>query len=284
MTRWSGWSWRFREDDFRVLSAEGPLAGAASRTGRSRTRSWRLSTTAPSASSASRASPARTPSRRRAPTPYPNPPHPPRRSSLIFERGAKAAGLHPFPVPIAINSGSVRRARRLHLGRRLPGLRLRDPRQSHFAVRLHPARARHREGSICARRARVFELSVGKDGRVRERRAISTRRAASRRCAPAHFVVSAARSARPTCCCSPARGAFRDGLANSSGLVGRHLTMHHHAAVRLVMDEPALGVTGIDGLPRGRRLARERSEARLHPRRRGRPRSTPSRASRSATP
>jgi choline dehydrogenase-like flavoprotein len=29
MTRWSGWSWRFREDDFRVLSAEGPLAGAA---------------------------------------------------------------------------------------------------------------------------------------------------------------------------------------------------------------------------------------------------------------
>jgi hypothetical protein len=41
-------------------------------------------------------------------------------------------------------------------------------------------------------------------------------------------------------------GRFPEGLANSSGLVGRHLTMHHHAAVRLVMDEPALGVTGIE--------------------------------------
>jgi choline dehydrogenase-like flavoprotein len=41
-------------------------------------------------------------------------------------------------------------------------------------------------------------------------------------------------------------GRFPQGLANSSGLVGRHLTFHHHAAVRLVMDEPMLGVTGIE--------------------------------------
>ena len=41
-------------------------------------------------------------------------------------------------------------------------------------------------------------------------------------------------------------GRFPDGLANSSGLVGRNLTFHHHAAARLVMDEPMLGVTGIE--------------------------------------
>ena len=29
MTHWAAWSWRFRPDDFKVLSTEGPLAGAS---------------------------------------------------------------------------------------------------------------------------------------------------------------------------------------------------------------------------------------------------------------
>ena len=29
MTHWSAWSWRFRPDDFRVLSADGAVAGAS---------------------------------------------------------------------------------------------------------------------------------------------------------------------------------------------------------------------------------------------------------------
>ena len=39
---------------------------------------------------------------------------------------------------------------------------------------------------------------------------------------------------------------FPDGLANSSGLVGCNLLLHHHAAVRFLVDEPTLAVTGIE--------------------------------------
>jgi choline dehydrogenase-like flavoprotein len=244
MTRWSGWSWRFREDDFRVLSTHGPVAGAA-------LADWPVSYAelAPwydlaerefGVSGVAGANPFSPPRS----GPFPNPPHPPRRSSLIFEQGAKSAGLHPFPVPIAINPAPFAGRAGCTWGGACQG----------FGCAIH---AKATSLSVCIPRAlatgrldlrapaRVFELPVGADGRVRGARYLDAE-GREQEVRARHTIVSGGAIGSPHLLLLSRSGRFPDGLANSSGLVGRHLTMHHHAAVRLVMDEPALGVTGIE--------------------------------------
>jgi choline dehydrogenase-like flavoprotein len=244
MTRWSGWSWRFREDDFRVLSSEGPLAGAA-------LADWPFgyAELAPCYDRAERefgvsglagSNPFAPP---RA-GPYPNPPHPPRRSSLVFEQGAKRAGLHPFPVPIAINPAPFGGRAGCTWGGACQG----------FGCAIH---AKASSFSVCIPRAlatgrldlrapaRVFELPVGPDGRVRGARYLDAQ-GREQEVRARHVIVSGGAIGSAHLLLLSRSGRFPHGLANSSGLVGRHLTFHHHAAVRLVMDEPMLGVTGIE--------------------------------------
>jgi hypothetical protein len=43
--------------------------------------------------------------------PYPMPPLPVKSSGVLFERGARKLGLHPFPRPMAINSVLYKAAR-----------------------------------------------------------------------------------------------------------------------------------------------------------------------------
>ena len=244
MTRWSGWSWRFREDDFRVLSAEGPVPGAA-------LADWPVAYAElePFYARAERefgvsglagANPFAPPRS----GPYPNPPHPPRLSSLIFERGAKRAGLHPFPVPIAINPQPYGGRAGCTWGGACQG----------FGCMIH---AKATSLSVCIPRAqktgrldlrapaRVFELSVGPDGRVRGARYLDAQ-GHEQEVRARYFVVSGGAMGSPHLLLLSRSGRFPNGLANSSGLVGRHLMFHHHAAARLVMDEPAFGVTGIE--------------------------------------
>ena len=244
MTRWSGWSWRFREDDFRVLSTEGAVAGAS-------LADWPVSYAElePYYARAEREfgvsgvagsnpfSPPRS-------GPYPNLPHPPRRSSLVFERGAKAAGLHPFPVPIAINPQPFQGRAGCTWGGACQG----------FGCAIH---AKATSLSVCIPRAlasgrldlraqaRVFELTIGPDGRVRGARYLDAENR-EQEVRARHFVVAGGALGSPLLLLMSRSGKFPDGLANASGLVGRNLTFHHHAAVRLVMDEPMLGVTGIE--------------------------------------
>jgi choline dehydrogenase-like flavoprotein len=244
MTRWSGWSWRFREDDFRVLSHEGQVSGAA-------LADWPVTYAElePFYARAEREfgvsgvagsnpfAPLRS-------TPYPNPPHPPRRSSLVFERGAKRAGLHPFPLPIAINPHGYGGRSGCTWGGTCQGFGCAiHAKASSFSVCLPRARA---SGRLDLRApARVFELPVGKDGRVlgaRYRDAEGREQEVRAR----HVIVSCGAIGSPHLLLLSASSRFPHGLANSSGLVGRHLTFHHHAAARLLLDEPALGVTGIE--------------------------------------
>jgi choline dehydrogenase-like flavoprotein len=93
--------------------------------------------------------------------------------------------------------------------------------------------------------ARVFDLPVGEDGRMRGARYLDAE-GREQEVRARHVVVSAGAMGSPHLLLLSRSGKFPNGLANSSGLVGRNLTFHHHAAARLVMDEPALGVTGIE--------------------------------------
>jgi choline dehydrogenase-like flavoprotein len=104
MTHWAGWSWRFRPDDFKVLSTDGLLAGASladwpitydelepfyERA------EWEFGVSGDAA-----ANPFGAPRKKG----YPNPAHPGRTSSARFAAAARKLGHHPFPTPMAINS------------------------------------------------------------------------------------------------------------------------------------------------------------------------------------
>jgi choline dehydrogenase-like flavoprotein len=104
MTHWSGWSWRFRPDEFRVLSEDGPVAGAS-------LADWPITyeELAPwyekaewdfGVAGSAGWNPFEGPRAR----PYPNPAHPNRAAATAFARGAVSQGYQPFPVPVAINS------------------------------------------------------------------------------------------------------------------------------------------------------------------------------------
>ncbi|MEE9608191.1 MAG: GMC family oxidoreductase [Myxococcota bacterium] len=244
MTRWAGWSWRYREDDFAVLSKEGPVAGAS-------LADWPVSyrQLEPHYQRAERefgvagragANPFEPPRG----SDYPNPPHPDRRSSRIFAAGAGALGYHPFPLPVAINPREFDGRARCVYGGACQG----------FGCPIH---AKATSLSVCIPRARasgrldlraeafVFELPVGEDGRVRGARYFD--RHGKEQEVRARQVVLAGNAVGSAHLLLLSRsGAFPDGLANSSGLVGRNLMLHHHAAVRFTTDQLARGVTGIE--------------------------------------
>src|SRR4029077_15944339 len=105
-THWAAWSWRFRPDDFRVLTTEGSLAGASLADwpityddmepvdGRAE---WEFGV-----SGDAEGNPFGAPRKKG----YPNPAHPPRVASARVTAAAKKLGYHPFPTPVAINSRS----------------------------------------------------------------------------------------------------------------------------------------------------------------------------------
>jgi choline dehydrogenase-like flavoprotein len=244
MTRWSGWSWRFREDDFRVLSTEGPLAGAS-------LADWPLSY-AELELWYTRAERDFGVAGRRGANPfappqgseYPNPPHPARRSSRIFQRGAAKLGYQPFPLPVAINPHGYGGRSGCTWGGACQGYGCAvHAKASSLSVCIPRARA---TGRLDLRaNAKVFELPLGPDGRVTGARYLDelghTHEVRARR-----VVVSCSAIGSPQLLLLSTSGSFPQGLANSSGLVGRNLMLHHHAAIRFLVDEPALGVTGIE--------------------------------------
>ncbi|MGH0035813.1 MAG: GMC family oxidoreductase [Myxococcota bacterium] len=244
MIRWSGWSWRFRPDDFRVLSTEGALAGAA-------LADWPFAyeELAPFYERAERAlgvsgvagaNPFESPRT----GPYPNPPHSPRSSSLAFARGAAAHGLHAFPLPVAINPQPFDGRTACTRGGACQGFGCPiHARASSVSVFLPRARATGRLDLRAG--AEVVEIPVGADGRATGARYLDDAGALhevrARRVVLAGNAVGSARLLLMS-----TSGAFPHGLANSSGLVGRHLMLHHHAVVRFRTSEPTRSVTGIE--------------------------------------
>lgn len=244
MIRWSGWSWRFRPDDFRVRSSEGPVAGAS-------LADWPLSYVElePFYMKAERdfgvsGAAGANPFEGKRSAGYPNPPHPDRRSSRIFQAGAAALGYHPFPLPVAINPAAHAGRAGCMNGGTCQGFGCPvHAKASSFSVSLPRALA---TGRLDLRPdAEVVELPVSKAGRVLGARYLD-----------ASGGLQEVRARRVIVCCNAVEsarllllsssGRFPDGLANASGLVGRNLMFHHHAAVRFRVDARSLAMTGIE--------------------------------------
>jgi choline dehydrogenase-like flavoprotein len=226
--------WRFREVDFEERSRLGPIAGTGFADWPIRyaelepyyTRvDWEIGV-----SGLAGAHPFEPPRSR----PYPMPPLPVKSSGVLFERGARKLGLHPFPAPMAINSVPYRgRAACVHCGF-CHGFACEVGAKSATLFNMIPeaeatGRCELRALSYAAR----IDLDAGGrasgvtyfDARGRERRQ------------RARAVVLAANGAEtPRLLLNSASARFPEGLANSSGLVGRYLMFNYAARVGAVFE------------------------------------------------
>jgi choline dehydrogenase-like flavoprotein len=243
MTHWAAWSWRFLPDDFRVLSTEGPVAGAS-------LADWPIGydDIEPfyqraewdfGVSGDANGNPFGAP-RKRA---FPNPPHPGRTASYRVMQAAKKLGYHPFPTPVAINSRAYgSRPECVHGGACLGYGCPIGAKATTLSVCIPKALA---TGRLDLRpHATAREITLGKDGRARSVKYLDRQGKEQEVLARAVVVAGNAIGTAHLLLMSTS-GSFPQGLANSSGLVGRNLTLHHIAGVAFTVDEPARSYTGL---------------------------------------
>ena len=268
MTHWSAWSWRFRPDELRVLSHDGPLAGAS-------LADWPFpyDEIEPfyekaewdfGVSGSAYANPFGAPRKKD----YPNPPHPERVSSRrVRARRARSSATIRSRCPVAINSRAVRRPPAVHVRRRL--LRLRLPGAA-------PRRRRSRSafpkalatGKLDLRAERRRARDHRREGRPRAAAsATSTRPERSTRSAPSSIVVSRQLDRLVAPPADVEVGSFPHGPRQLERARREEPHVPHRAGGRL-HDRRAGARHDRHQRPRRRRRpAPERSEARLHPRR-----------------
>jgi choline dehydrogenase-like flavoprotein len=224
----SALAWRFRESDFRVLSEDGPIDGAA-------LADWPITYAEMEpyydeaerligVSGAARLNPFEPPRQRE----YPLPPVPRNSAGAILERGARALGLHPFPTPLAILSRDFDgRSRCMAKGfcstygcsNGARGSTL----ETFLPKGLATGRLELRPGSFVSRvvtdaGGRVTGVEyVGRDGALQYQ-------------AAAIVILAAGGVETPRLLLNSASGRSPDGLANGSGLVGRNFMLHSPGA------------------------------------------------------
>jgi choline dehydrogenase-like flavoprotein len=226
--------WRFHEVDFNERSRLGPIAGTgfddwpisyAELEPYYTKVEWEIGV-----SGLAGASPFDPPRTR----PYPMPPLPVKSSGVLLERGARKLGLHPFPAPMAINSQSYRgRPACINCGF-CHGFACEVQAKSSTLFNMIPeaeatGRCEIRAGSYVVR---VDTNAAGRatgvaylDARGRER--FQKARA---------VVVSANGAETPRLLLASASARFPDGLANSSGMVGKHLMFNYSARVSALFE------------------------------------------------
>ena len=221
--------WRFHEIDFRERSVLGPIAGTAFA-------DWPISYAELEpyytkvdweigVSGLAGACPNDPPRSK----PYPMPPLPVKSSGVLFERGAKKLGLHPFPAPMAIASVPYRgRPGCVHCGFCMGFGCEAMAKSSTLYTTIPEAEATGR----CEVRARsyVFRVPTDDSNRVTGVHYFDAER--RERFQKARAVVlsaNGAETARLLLASESAR--FPQGLANSSGLVGKHLMFNTYSQV-----------------------------------------------------
>ncbi|MEE8175752.1 MAG: GMC family oxidoreductase, partial [Gemmatimonadota bacterium] len=245
MAQWAGLSWRFRSDEFRVLSVEGPMPGASladwpidyeELEPYYERAEWEYGVAGDAA-----ANPYGAPRRRG----YPNPSVPDRTASLRLARGATRLGYRPFPAPMAINSRPYRGRPACTYGGACSGYGCPiGARGTPLSVSLPKA---HKTGLLDLRpNSLAFQIELGRDGRARSVRYLDQERREEREVFARHIIVAGNAIGTPHLLLLSRSASFPDGLANSSGLVGRNLMFHVLVQVSFTIDEPALGFTGLE--------------------------------------
>lgn len=168
--------------------------------------------------------------------PYPMPPLPIKSSGVLFEKGARALGLHPQPTPMAINSQPYRnRAACQHCGWCLGFFCEYGAKSTSMVAMLPVAEATGR----CEIRPESYVGRVETNAAGRATGVTYFDRDGNEQFQPAGAVVLCANGAEtPRLLLNSATSRFPDGLANSSGAVGRYLMFNGNWGASGLFDHP----------------------------------------------
>jgi len=168
--------------------------------------------------------------------PYPVPPLPVTSSGVLLEKGARKLGLHPQPAPMAILSRPHNnRPACMHCGFCMGYGCEANAKSSTLAAMIPLAEATGR----CEIRplSTVFRIETNEHGRVSEVAYLDA--AGAQHAQRAKAVIVAANGAEtPRLLLLSESPRFPQGLANSSGLVGKYLMPNGHSLVQGIFDEP----------------------------------------------
>jgi choline dehydrogenase-like flavoprotein len=168
--------------------------------------------------------------------PYPMPPLPVKSSGVLFERGARKLGLHPFPAPMAINSVFYKGRPPCAQCGLCGGFGCEVMAKSSSVWTVIPeAEATGR----CEVRSEsyVFRIGMNKDGRATGVHYFDKNKQEQFQNARA-VVVCANGAETPKLLLNSAPDGSKDGLANSSGAVGRHLMFNKGGGVQARFEHP----------------------------------------------
>ena len=166
--------------------------------------------------------------------PYPMPPLPVKSSGALLERGARTLGLHPFPAPMAIVSRPFRgRPACVNCGFCMGfGCEVRAKSTALYTM-IPEAEATGR----CEVRPESYVFHVETDNRGRATGVRYFDRDKHEHFQKARAVVLSANGAEtPRLLLNSTSARFPQGLANSSGLVGKHLMFNQGAGVHAVFE------------------------------------------------
>lgn len=166
--------------------------------------------------------------------PYPMPPLPVKSSGVVFERGARKLGLHPFPAPMAIASQAFRgRPGCINCGFCMGfGCEV-GAKSSSLYTAIPDAEATGR----CEIRANSYVFRIDTDKRKRATGVAYFDQDRKEQFQRAKAVVVCANGAEtPRLLLNSHSSQFPDGLANSSGYVGKYLMFNQGADVHAVFE------------------------------------------------
>ena len=168
--------------------------------------------------------------------PYPVPPLPVKSSGVLFEQGARAIGLHPQAAPMAILSEPHNgRPACIHCGFCMGFGCEANAKSSTLASMIPEAEASGR----CEIRplSTVFKIETNEQGRVTE--VVYLDSDGQQQAQKARAVVLAANGAEtPRLLFLSESGRWPDGLANSSGIVGKYLMGNGHSVTQAAFEHP----------------------------------------------
>jgi choline dehydrogenase-like flavoprotein len=157
--------------------------------------------------------------------PYPMPPLPVKSSGVLFERGARKLGLHPFPAPMAINSQPYNgRPACVHCGF-CHGFGCEVQAKGSTLYTMIP---QAEESGHCEIRAESYVTRIETDKRGRAAGVAYFDRERREHFQKARAVIVCANGAEtPRLLLMSANPSFPQGVANSSGVVGKNLMFNY---------------------------------------------------------